>query len=679
MDANDINRALDLALSDHEAGRLSDAEARYRQVLDAQPDNADAQHFLGLAAHQQGRADEAIALMQASLAANPRQPTYHNNLGYVYRSIHRFGDAASCFRRAVELVPDFVEALNNLGLSLREEGALGEAIDALRRAIAVSSDRWELHDTLGGLLAARNDYAAAIECYERALGLAPGNPEVLNNLAIAQRQTGRPEDAIRSYEKALEAAPEHIAALGNLVGLLTETCDWERLPSFSARLDHLTAPERLAATALAEAPLKHMRRAEDPVRNRDAACRRARLVVKHVAAARENFAPMAPSDYDTTGGLRIGYLSQDFRDHPVAHLIAGVMERHDRSRFHVTAYGYGRDDGSAIRRRIMQACDSFVDLRDAGHVAAAGLIRNDRIQILIDLNGHTTEARLEIPALRPAPVQAIFLGYPGTVGGDFIDYIVADPTVAPFDHAGYFTEKIVQLPHCFMPCEAPVGLKATPPARRTLGLPEHGVVFAAFNNSYKFEPVMFGVWMRLIAAAPDSVLWLRVPLESARANLLRFAESCGVAADRLVFAERVPDRADFLNRLAAADLMLDTRIYNGHATTLDALSAGVPVIALEGSQFASRVSASALKAAGVAELIAGSLEEYEKLALELAADEGRRLGLRRRLVDARKSAPLFDPDGFSRALDEAYTTMWRQFSAGGAPEPFAVGSSSAST
>lgn len=672
MDDREIDRILDMALIHHQAGRLSHAEERYRRVLAARPDNAEATHFLGLAAYQGGRPDEAIDLMRESLALVPDQPTYHNNLGIVYRSLQRFGEASACFRRAVALDPDFIEALNNLGLSLRDEGRRGEAIETLRRAIDLAPATWELHNTLGTVLAAQNDYAQAAACYGRALDLAPGEPEALNNLATAQRATGQVRQAIASFEAALAAAPDHMTTLGNLVALLCETCDWERLPRWAERLDRLTASDDFPATALAEAPFVHMRRCEDPVRNLDLARRRAAHIAGQVASHRGEFPPLAPPGDGRDGPVRIAYLSGDFRDHPVGHLMAGVIERHDRARVRVTCYSSGADDGSDVRRRIAAACDGFVDVQDESHVAAAHRIRDDGIQLLVDLNGHTADARLAVAALRPAPVQATYMGYPGTIGGDFIDYIIADATVAPFADAGCFAEKIVQLPHCLLPCTVPQGFTGTPPARAALGLPDRGVVFGAFNDTTKFEPVMFGLWMELLRSVEDSVLWLRVPSDIARENLLRFAGQCGVAGDRLVFADRVPGRLDFLDRLAAADLMLDTRVFNGHATTLDALLAGVPLVALEGAQFASRVAASALRAACVPELVTASLDGYRALAVALATDEARRLALRQRLREARRTAPLFDTDGFTRGLEAAYAAMWRNFLSGAAPRAFAV-------
>ena len=369
--------------------------------------------------------------------------------------------------------------------------------------------------------------------------------------------------------------------------------------------------------------------------------------------------------------ITLGYLSGDFHDHPTAHLMGGLFALHDRDAFRVIAYSHGRDDGSAYRKRLEGECDSFVDIRDMDPGQAARRIYDDHVDILIDLKGHTEGNWLEICALRPAPVVATYLGFPGTTGAGFIDYILTDRIVSPEDHAAFYSETFAYLPHCYQVNDRTQAIAGDRVTRAGCGLPGDAFVFCSFNKNYKIEPAMFGVWMDLLAGTPDSVLWLMRGNDLAEGNLRREAAVRGIAADRLVFAGGLPkDR--HLARLGLADLALDTRVCNGHTTTSDALWAGVPVITIKGGHFASRVSASILNAVGLPELVTGSLDAYAALAGELSHDPDRLRQLRDRLAENRLSEPLFDTPRFVKNLERAYQRMWERFVEGSAPRRIEV-------
>jgi predicted O-linked N-acetylglucosamine transferase (SPINDLY family) len=369
--------------------------------------------------------------------------------------------------------------------------------------------------------------------------------------------------------------------------------------------------------------------------------------------------------------IRVGYLSADFREHPVAYATAELFEEHDRGPFEILGYSCGPDDGSEIRQRVARAFDRFVDVRGLSFVDAACRIAADGVEILVDLTGYTQHARTEILAHRPAPVQVNYLGYAGTMGADFMDYILVDDFVVPPDQQTYFSERLVHLPGCYLPYASRQEISTTTPSRAECGLPEEGFVFCCFNNSYKIAPAVFDVWMRLLKAVPGSVLWLRDNNRWVAGNLRREAERRGVTAERLVFASRwsLPEH---LSRYRLADLYVDTFPYNAHSMAGDVLRVGCPVLTLVGTTFASRVAASLLRALGAPELIAGDLDEYEATALQLARDRERLAGFRARVAANREPSGVFDGMKFARKLERAYRTMWEIHQSGERPQAFRV-------
>lgn len=372
--------------------------------------------------------------------------------------------------------------------------------------------------------------------------------------------------------------------------------------------------------------------------------------------------------------IRIAYVSSDFREHPTSFLIAGMFERHDRSRFDVTAISLTPEPAavSLRRERIRAAVDRFVNVHDKTDDEVVRLLRAHECDIAVDLNGLTAGNRFGIFGRRAAPIQVNFLGYPGTMGADFIDYILADQFVIPEADRTHYAEQVVHLPHCFLPNDAARPISARTPSRADAGLPAEGFVFCCFNSSFKITPDVFDAWMRLLAAVEDSVLWLSESNAWAVANLRQRAERRGVAADRLIFAPRVPLNEDHLARLRLADVILDTLYYNAHTTAADALWAGVPVLTCAGSTFASRVAGSMLHAIGLLELVTGSLPDYEALALRLARDPALLAGIKAKLASNRDTYPLFDTTQFTRQLEAAYSDMMQRHRRGEGPASFDV-------
>jgi predicted O-linked N-acetylglucosamine transferase (SPINDLY family) len=370
--------------------------------------------------------------------------------------------------------------------------------------------------------------------------------------------------------------------------------------------------------------------------------------------------------------IRVAYLSSDFRDHPVMVLAAGLFEHHDRTRFETTAVSFGLDKPNPMRERLRAPFDRFVDAHAMSDEEVAKLLRELEIDIAVDLNGFTDGSRPNVFARKAVPVQVNYLGYAGTLGREDYDYIVADRFVIPEESQTHYSEKVVCLPDTYMVNDAGRRISERALSRAEAGLPEQGFVFCCFNNSYKITPEVFDIWMRLLKEIDGSVLWLSLTNSSAPKNLRREAERRGIAADRLVFASRVASNEDHLARLRHADLFVDTTPYNAHATSCDALWAGVPVLTCAGESFASRVAGSLLSAVGLPELITGSLADYEALALKLARDPALLAALRQKLARNRDNHPLFDTARFTRHMEAAYTVMWERVQRGEPPRSFAV-------
>src|SRR5580704_4449391 len=631
-----------------EQGKLDAAIEVYRRALALRPDMPQAHTNIGVALQHQGKLDDAVAAFRQAVADNPRYVDAYFNLGAVLRLQGRADEAAAAYRRVIELEPSHAAARNNLALILSEAGELSAADDLLRQAVRHWPDYAEGHNNLGALLLDQGRPQEALDALQAALRLKPDYPEAFLNTGNALRELGSLGEAIAAYRRAIELRPTYAEALAQLIYHRARACDWSDATAEAAILSAVRQnaaripPFMLMATAATAAD--------------QLLC--ARKWVEHFAVpAQQVFQHHAAP---RAGRLRIGYLSSDFYDHATAYLIAELIERHDRDRFEIHGYSYGADPGGAMRARLVSAFDRFTDIDALAHRAAAARIRADDIDILVDLKGHTHRARPKILAFRPAPVQVNYLGYPGTMGAPFIDYIIADDFIVPRDRQMLFAEKLAYLPDCYQPNDTRRDIAAAP-SRAACGLPAQGFVFCAFNNSFKITPAFFVIWMRLLQQVPDSVLWLLESNTLVRRNLGAAAAAAGVDPGRLVFAPMLP-HGQHLARHRHADLFLDTLPCNAHTTASDALWTGLPVLTCAGETFAGRVAGSIVRAAGLAELVASSPRDYEAIALALARDPARLAGIRSRLGTGCSSLPLFDMVKRTRDLEAIYARMaeiWR--------------------
>ena len=620
---NDAEIHLEVANVLVDLGRPAEALARYDRALALAPNDAKAHHNRGFAGYLCGKLERAAADVRRALELSPRFARAHSTLGVVLKDLGRARQAVECHARAVEIEPDNAQFHNNLGVALDAIGRREEAIASYDRALALAPDYAEAWENRGAALDDLKLYARALGDYERAAALAPGLPH----------------------------------NLGHRVHIKMHLCDWQGLDDLIGELRAALAAGEPASVPFALLSL--------PVAlELQRAC--ARMYASHLLRR----APAAKWD----GGryrherIRVGYFSASFHNHPVAYLVAPLVENHDRARFEVIAFSLGPDTGDPTRERLERAFDRFEDMHGLGEAEIVERARALELDIAIDLMGFTEDARITaLFARRPAPVQAQYLGYAGTMGTACIDYVLADAIVVPEEHLPLYDEKVAYLPGSYQVNDAARPIASSSASRLALGLPAGGFVFCCFCNPAKITPQAFDVWMRLLGKVPDSVLWLVQAGEAAPANLRAEARRRGIAAERLVFAPRVP-LDEHLARAREADLFLDTFPYNGHATTSDTLLAGVPVVTLLGTTFAGRVSASLLHAVGLPELIADTLEEYEAIALGLASDRAALRAVREKLCRNRATHPLFDAPRFVRNLEAVYERMVERQQAGLAPD-----------
>jgi protein O-GlcNAc transferase len=643
----------------HQKLELDAAEAAYRQAISLNPAIAVGHNNLGTVLKDQGRLDHALTAFESAIKLKADYAEAHYNRATVLQHQARLEDALAAYSQAVALRRDYVDAINNAGIVLQELGRATEAIDLYRRLLESMPAHADAWNNLGTALLADRRPDEARAAFEQALAHRPDFPDAYYNLGNARRERGDLAEALTGYRNALRLRPDHADALCQSVYHRAQACAWDNYQADQEQLvDMIRRGVRVPPFYLLATPAS----AADQL-----IC--ARQWIEPIKPPHANvFHHQAPVD---SGRIRLGYLSGDFHQHATAQLMAELFERHDRGRFEVSAYSYGPDDHSPMRARLVSAFDRFIDIRALSYREAAQRIHADQVDILIDLKGYTHRARPAIAAYRPAPVQVNYLGYPATMGADFIDYIMVDAFVVPDSQQPFFSERLVHLPGSYQVNDRKREVTSALTSRQHWGLPTEALVLCSFNNSYKISPAFFDIWMRLLRSAPGSVLWLLEVNELVKANLRSEAEQRGVASGRLLFAPVVPI-AEHLERHRHADLFLDTLPCNAHTTASDALWAGLPVLTCCGDTFAGRVAGSLLTAIGMPELITGSLEQYEQTALALARDPQRLIALRQKLERDRGASPLFDVPKCTENIEAAYARMWQTWRSGQKPVGFLV-------
>ena len=662
----------------HQQGKLREAFMRYDAVLAADPKYAPALHYSGVVLYQAGKIPEAAERIRASLKLEPTSADAWSNLALVLESAGRREAAVNALIEAAKLAPHSPEILANLAAAQFALGRIPEAEASARAALAADANHAPAWYNLAHALEPQGRLLEAMDAASRASGFAPAEAAYAGLKAQLEATAGmrkkaratldaalarKPdsaalqfqlaqllerdnelERAMQAYESVVRIDPRHGAALSQLLFLRQRVGDWHDLPALRRQFRDAVAADTplLSPFVLLSQPST---RAEQR-RCADAWC-----------AALAPPAPAAPASVRSSGRLRIGYLSADFHIHATAFLAAGLFEHHDRERFEVAAYSTGPDDRSAMRERLVRGFDRFVDAAGWPALRLANAIRDDAIDVLVDLKGHTSGAAPSVLAMRPAPIQVHYLGYPGTLGGNLADYLIGDAIVTPMEHAADYAETLALLPGSYQvnDRERPV---AEAPARHDVGLPRNGIVLCCFNSGYKINPEVLDAWTRILAEVPEAVLWLltRRGDERLASNLRRETVRRGIDARRLVFATARPN-PEYLALYRAADVFVDTWPYNAHTTASDALWAGCPVVTLRGATFASRVAASLLTAVGLPELVCSDVDGYVAAVVRLARDADERRRLRAHLEGAGRASTLFDTARTTRALEAAYVAM----------------------
>lgn len=637
--------------------QLADARRSAAKLVRKGQQLGAAHQLLGYIEGREGRFLQSAQQLTLALQHAPGAVESWYYLGMAQARQARHAEAAQALRKAVALAPDFFEAWHDLGLALHALQRHAEAAPCFERALALRGDSVPALLNAGITFGALRRPAEELACYERAHALDGSDTRVLEYLGVALLERGRNEEALAALRQLRTLQPAHAGTLGALLQAQLKLGDWAGLESLLTELR-----TRLAAGEDCVAPFALTTLPSTPAEQRAVAQRFAR-----------QFEGVAPAPRAAAPGtrLRIGYLSSDFRVHPVAFAMARLYELHDRTRFEAIALSTGADDGSAIRARLSAGFERFIDLQSLDDAALAGRIAAVGIDILVDLNGCTEGGRPGVLARRPAPLQMAYLGFPGTAGAPFVDYLVADRWLVPESERAHYAEQVLYLPDSYQANDDRRARPAATPARAALGLPKQSFVFCCFNDGGKIQPPTFEVWMRLLAQRPGSVLWLAGKSAVQQANLRGEAARRGVDGARLVFAPYV-DIDTHLQRLPAADLFLDTWPYNAHGTASDALWAGLPLLSCRGATFAGRVGSSLLHAVGLPELVTESPEAYEALALQLSAEPARLLALRRRLQTEGRGSALFDSARFTRHLEAGYEMAWQRHRAGLAPAALVV-------
>ena len=655
----DVDLLGNLAAVKLDLGRNEESLAISERILAGRPGDAQAQFNRASALASLGRGQAALQGFNSVLAKDPDNARALYARGTILAAHNYFNEALADYDRILARLPQHVETLINRGNVLIKLERRVEALAMYERVLALQPDNILCLGNSGILLKGFLRFDESLACFDRVLALAPANTDALYNRAKTLSRIGRYRESIADFEAVIARDPNHAQALNALAIDSFAVCDWARAAALKPRLSEQVAVGRRVD------PFTFVVYGATPEEQLACARNFARL---ELAKTR----PLWSGQVWRRDKIRVAYLSSDFRVHPIAMLLAPLIERHDRARFEIIGVSYGADDGSPLRARMEKAFDSFHDVRGKSDGEVAQLLRSLEVEIAVDLNNYSDNSRPGILAHRPAPIQASYLGYPSTMGVNFIDYVIADAIVLPTAEARFYTEHVVTLPPSFMVAEnGGVDLPATP-TREACGLPADGFVFCCFNDNYKIRADVFGIWMGLLKACGGSVLWLLHSNDLARDALRREAEAHGVDPQRLVFAPR-QERAAHLARMARADLFLDTWPVNAGVTAVDALSVGLPVLTWPAETYVGRVCASLLTALGTPDLIAATPHAYAEMAQKLATDPALLSSVRDSVAAHARGSALFDVDVFARRLESAFTTMVDRWQQGLPAQAFTVG------
>jgi protein O-GlcNAc transferase len=632
--------------------RRDDAMAAFERAVELKPDLVEAWLGRGGMLTELQRYDDALADYDRALAIKPSAEAWLGR-GTTFAKLRRYNEALAAYDNALQLNTKIAEIWLGRGNVLTDLTRRGDAFTAYDKALALKPDLAEAWLGRGNLFADLNQHEEAFAAYDRALTLKPDLAEAWSNRGNTLAKLQRYEDAFAAYDCAFQLDPEFPYVAGSRLNAKLYLSDWANLETDIAHVLSMTREGKpgsvpFSLLAVPSTPADQLQCAKRFVRDQAA------------------YPQVWRGETYSHDRIRVAYLSASFHESAMTYLLAGMFERHDRSRFEVSAISFGPKRNSPMRRRLKDSFEHFIDVSRSSDQEIAELLRRHEIDIAVDLMGFTADNRLNVFARRPAPIQVNYMGYPATMAAPYIDYLVADRTVIPDAARPFYSEKIVWLPNSYFITDGGQRIAECTPTRGQCGLPETGFVFCCFNSNYKILPEIFDIWMRLLGAVENSVLWLIATNATATENLRREAQQRGVAPQRLIFAGKA-ELPDHLARHRLADLCIDTLPYNAHTTASDALWAGLPVVTCRGTTLAGRVAASLLEAVGLPELIANSLDGYESLALKLARDSVFLASIKSKLERNRTTYPLFDTARSTRAMEAAFLAMWQAHQSGKPP------------
>ena len=639
--------------------KLEEAIEAYNKAIAIKPDHADAYFNMGTALKDQGKFEEAIAFYNKALAIKPDYAAAYFNMGTILEVQNRMDEAIEAYNKALAIKLDYAEAHFHIGVVFHGLNKLEEAIEAYNKALAIKPDYADAYINMGIAFQKQDKQEEAIEAYNKALAIKPNYAKAYSDMGNALQKQNRLEEAIEAYSKALSIKPDCVETQVQKLHQQAQVCDWDSIAADLSLVPALGTIGKdvspFALLSMEDAPERHQIRS------------------KIYAKANYPQKTLPPKDRPSKRPkrIRIGYFSSDFKEHPVAYLIAKVLEQHNRDQFEVFGYSLHGSSSGEMRQRLAKSFDYFTDVQDMSDKDISLRARKDKIDIAIDLNGYTENLRTGIFAYRAAPIQISYLGYPGSMGAEFMDYIVADQHLIPPESQKHFNEEQLYLPNTYMPTDNSRELSNKEITRSELGLPDDAFVFCCFNNNYKISPNEFDIWMRLLTKVENSVLWLRQSNQFSIINIKNEAQRRNVDPSRLVFADKIP-MDEHLARQRFADLFIDTFVFNAHTTAAEALWAGLPVVTKIGSGFAARVAGSLLNAVGLPELITETEEDYEALILKLATNPTKLVEIKEKLATNRLTQPLFDTDLYTRHLENGYQQAYQNYFDGNLPQTIIV-------
>lgn len=688
----------DLGLAYFHLQKYAESIETFKKALALRPDSFEVLTNLGNALKAIEKNEEALAYQSKAIEVNPHRAEGWLNKGVILNELKRYDEALAQYNQAILLKPDYLEAWSNKGNVLHTLKRFDEALIHHNQAIKLSNSDAETLFNKGFTLYELKRYEEALTHYNQAILLKPNYQEALSNKGLVLHTLKRFNEALTYYAQALKLKNSDAGTLYNNGLTLHELKRYEEALAYYELANQLNPDldcilgtlvhERMIVGVWADIDSKISALANKLRTTKKATNPFNVLSVidsphLHLLAAKNWIEEEFPVNYAlpdipkyANKKIRVAYFSADFREHPVSALTAELFELHNRDRFEIFAFSlHSVPADDHVRARLIKAFDHFIDVDDLSDLQITELARKHQIDIAVDLGGHTQGARPGIFAYRAAPIQVNYLGFPGTLGAEYMDYIIADQTIIPKDRQLYYSEKIAYLPDTYMVNDSKREPTKKPLTKSEFNLPETGFIFCCFNNSYKINPPTFQNWMRILEKVDGSVLWLSENNAAFQKNLRSEAEKRGICLDRLIFAKRVADPSIHLARHMLADLFLDARPYNAHTTAVDALLAGLPVLTLIGESFASRVAASLLNAVGLPELITHTEEEYETLAIDLATNPEKVIALKQKLTQNHSKTALFDTKLFTRNIEHTYQIMYERHQAGLVPDHIDVTSS----